>query len=415
MVGNEFLVRGFDQNKSFILRETWQPTLFVPSNKKTKYKTLDDKCVQDIQPGSVRDCREFIRKHEGVDGFQIYGNTRYIYQYISEKYPEDHIEFDLKKLKLITLDIEVAAENGFPTVANCDEEVLCVTLQNFSNKKILTFGRGKFNNKNSDIQYVECTDEYDLLTKFSAYWEENPPEVVTGWNCELYDIPYLATRIGKILGEKRLKKLSPWSLVTSEEVFISGRGHLTYDIGGITVLDYLDLYKKFTYKTQQSYRLDYIAEVELGSKKLDHSEHETFREFYTNDWQKFVEYNIQDVKLVDGLEEKLRLIELAVTMAFDAKVNFNDVFYQVRMWDAIIYNYLKKRNIVIPPKKNVEKSEKYAGAYVKEPIPGMYDYVVSFDLNSLYPHLIMQYAISPETLVEKDELNKRIAELESML
>jgi DNA polymerase elongation subunit (family B) len=121
------------------------------------------------------------------------------------------------------------------------------------------------------------------------------------------------------------------------------------------------------------------------------------------------------VELVDRLEDKMKLIELALTMAYDAKVNYADVFYQVRMWDNIIYNYLKKRDIVIPPRNRTQKNEKYAGAYVKEPIPGKYDYVVNFDLNSLYPHLIMQYSVSPETLVVKDELNKRIAELESML
>ena len=177
--------------------------------------------------------------------------------------------------------------------------------------------------------------------------------------------------------------------------------HVTFDVGGLTQLDYLDLYKKFTYKAQESYRLDYIAEVELGQKKLDHSEFDTFKDFYTHGWQKFIEYNIVDVELVDRLEDKMKLIELALTMAYDAKVNYADVFYQVRMWDNIIYNYLKKRDIVIPPKNRSTKNEKYAGAYVKEPIPGKYDWVVSFDLNSLYPHLIMQYNISPETLLDE--------------
>ena len=185
------------------------------------------------------------------------------------------------------------------------------------------------------------------------------------------------------------------------KIFVQGRKQLSYDVGGLTQLDYLDLYKKFTYKAQESYRLDYIAEVELGQKKLDHSEFDTFKDFYTKGWQKFIEYNIVDVELVDRLEDKMKLIELALTMAYDAKVNYNDVFYQVRMWDNIIYNYLKKRDIVIPPKIRSDKNEKYAGAYVKEPIPGKYDWVVSFDLNSLYPHLIMQYNISPETLLEE--------------
>jgi DNA polymerase elongation subunit (family B) len=162
----------------------------------------------------------------------------------------------------------------------------------------------------------------------------------------------------------------------------------------------MELYKKFTYVNRESYRLDFIAETELGQKKLDHSEFDTFKDFYTKDWKKFVDYNIVDVELVDRLEDKLKLIELVITMAFDAKVNFVDPMGQVKLWDTIIYNYLKKKNVVIPQKQSSGKSEKFEGAYVKEPIPGAYDWVVSFDLNSLYPHLIMQYNISPETLQE---------------
>jgi DNA polymerase elongation subunit (family B) len=236
------------------------------------------------------------------------------------------------------------------------------------------------------------------LNKFLFYWENNYPEVITGWNCSFYDIPYLCGRIDRILGERDARRISPWRLLTRGEVTLNGRSNIVYDIGGITVLDYLDLYKKFTYSNQESYRLDHIAFVELGQKKLDHSEFETFKDFYTQDWQKFVEYNIVDVELVDRLEDKMKLIELAITMAYDAKVNYTDVFSQVKMWDSIIYNYLKKQDIVIPPKVDGKKDAQYAGAYVKEPIPGRYDWVVSFDLNSLYPHLIMQYNISPETL-----------------
>jgi DNA polymerase elongation subunit (family B) len=135
---------------------------------------------------------------------------------------------------------------------------------------------------------------------------------------------------------------------------------------------------------------------------LDHSEFENFKAFYTHGWQKFVEYNIIDVELVDRLEDKMKLIELAVTMAYDAKVNFEDVYSQVRMWDTLIFNFLKEQNLVVPPKKTaVNKDEKYEGAFVKEPKPGLYNWVVSFDLNSLYPHLIMQYNISPETLLDR--------------
>ena len=402
MVGDNFLVRGYEDGKHFMTREKFYPTLFVPSKRKTKYKTLEGEYVESVDPGTVRECREFIRKYDEVENFRIYGNDRYIYQYISEKYPEEEIKFDVSKIKITTLDIEVKSENGFPDVESASQEILLISIQDYNTKQIRTWGQGGFDNKQENVIYKGFNSEYELLSDFINWWmvEDNTPEVITGWNIELYDIPYLTRRLDRVLGEKLKKRFSPWGLVTEDEIWIAGRKHITYDVGGVTQLDYLNLYKKFTYKAQESYRLDHIANVELGQKKLDHSEFNTFKDFYTQGWQKFVEYNIIDVELVDRLEDKMKLIELAIVMAYDAKANYADVFSQVRMWDTIIYNYLKKRNIVIPPKERSDKTEKYAGAYVKEPIPGKYDWVVSFDLNSLYPHLIMQYNISPETLVD---------------
>jgi DNA polymerase elongation subunit (family B) len=404
MVGDHFLVRGYENGKHFMTREKFYPTLFVPSKKNTEYKTLDGEYVEAVQPGTVRECRDFIKKYDGVKGFNISGNDRYIYQYISEIYPEDELKFDINKIKVTTIDIEVASENGFPDVESAAEEVLLISIQDYNTKQIRTWGLGKFNNQQKNVNYRSFTNEYDLLNDFISWWmiEENTPEVITGWNSELYDIPYLVRRIDRVLGEKLMKRMSPWGLVTETEKFIIGRKHIAYDIGGVSQLDYLKLYKwSPATSNQESYRLDHIALVELKQNKLDHSEFDTFKDFYTKGWQKFVEYNIIDVELVDRLEDKMKLIQLAITMAYDAKANYADVFSQVRMWDTIIYNYLKKRNIVIPPNVRSDKDSKYAGAYVKEPIPGVYDYVVNFDLNSLYPHLIMQYNISPETLVEQ--------------
>ena len=401
LIGNQVLVREVDNGVRKEYRDEFFPTLFVKSNKKTKFKTLNGDPVEPIKPGTVRDCREFYKKYEGVDGFSVYGNDRYIYQYISEKYPQDEIKFDISQIKLVTLDIEVSSEQGFPDVESCQEEILAITIQDYTTKEIITWGVKPFDNKQKNVTYHYCPSEYQLLSSFIEYWMVDVPDVVTGWNIQFYDIPYICKRLNRVLGEKLMKRFSNWGLVSQGEVFKNGRKHTTFDIGGLTQLDYLDLYRKFTYKAQESYRLDYIAEVELGQKKLDHSEFDTFKDFYTKGWQKFIEYNIVDVELVDRLEDKMKLIELALTMAYDAKVNYADVFYQVRMWDNIIYNYLKKRDIVIPPKIKASKNEKYAGAYVKEPIPGKYDWVVSFDLNSLYPHLIMQYNISPETLLDE--------------
>jgi len=397
---NEILVRGYENGKHFTSREEFRPTLYVPSKKDSKYKTLDNKSVEPVKPGNIAECKEFIEKYSGIEGFDIYGNDRYICQYISERYPEEEIKFDITKIKLVTIDIEVASENGFPNVFECAEELLAITLQDYSTKQIICFASRPFNNTRKDVKYIQCNGEFDLIGRFLDYWQVETPEVITGWNCELYDIPYIVGRIERLMGEKVVRKLSPWGYVRKKDLVLHGRKQISCEMAGISIIDYLDLYRKFTYKAQESYRLDHIAFVELGQKKLDHSEFETFKDFYTGNWQKFIEYNIKDVELVDQLEDKMRLIELCLTMAYDAKVNYTDVFFQVRTWDSIIYNYLKRKHIVIPPKVKTDKDTQYAGAYVKEPIPGKYDWVVSFDLNSLYPHLIMQYNISPETLVD---------------
>jgi DNA polymerase elongation subunit (family B) len=306
----------------------------------------------------------------------------------------------MSMMKIYTIDIEVACENGFPDVEASAEEMLCLTIKDFNTKKIITWGTREFTPPEG-VEYRVFWTEQEMLQDFHKWWSDNTPDIITGWNNNLYDIPYICRRIERVLGEKWKKSLSPWNRVIDREFVVQGRKQIAYDLVGISILDYLDLYKKFTYTNQESYRLDHIAMVELDDKKLDHSDYENFKDFYTSDWQRFVEYNIHDVNLVDKLEDKMKLIELAVTMAFDAKVNFEDVYSQVRMWDTLIYNDLKKRNIVVPPRQSTKKDEKYAGAYVKEPQPGMYDWVVSFDLNSLYPHLIMQYNISPETLVDE--------------
>ncbi len=404
-IGNSMLIRGYDNGKHFSDREEFHPTFFVPSKKKrSKWKTLDGKLVEPVKPGTIKDCREFIDKYSQVQGFNVYGNERYVHQYIAENYPQDEIKFDLSKIKLVTIDIEVAAESGFPDVFNVAEELLLITVQDYNTKFITTFGSRpyKTNPNRKNYRYVDCHNEKGLIDTFLRWWQDHTPEVVTGWNCELYDIPYLVGRVERLFGEKYAKKFSPWGIVRRNEIRIQGRDNIAYDIAGVSIMDYLDLYRKSpATPNQESFRLDHIALMELGQQKLDHSEFDTFRDFYTKNWQKFVDYNIVDVELVDKLEDKLKLIDLCCTRAYDAKINFSDVAFQVRTWDAIIFNYLKKKNIVIPQKDRNQKDEKYAGAYVKEPKPGKYDWVVSFDLNSLYPHLIMQYNISPETLLDQ--------------
>ena len=394
LLGDSILCRGYENGDPVSFKEIIKPTLFVPSPK-GKWKSLTGEKMTPVVQDGARRAREFIEKYKDVNNFEVHGYERFVYQWISEKYP-GQLRFNMSDMKIITIDIEVACENGFPDVEASQEEMLCITIKDLATGKFITWGTRE---AKVDTEYRVFWTEQEMLTDFHKWWCSNTPDIITGWNCNLYDIPYICRRLERVLGEKWQKSLSPWNKVNMREVYIQGRRNLAYDILGVSILDYLDLYRKFTYTNQESYRLEHIATVELGEGKLDHSEFENFKDFYTEHWQKFVEYNIKDVDLVDRLEKKMKLLELAITMAYDAKVNFEDVYSQVRMWDTLIYNYLKERKICVPPRQESKKDDKYAGAYVKEPIPGLYDWVVSFDLNSLYPHLIMEYNISPETLV----------------
>ena len=396
LAGDTILYRGYEDGEPVQFRTHFSPTLYVTSNRKEKMKTLTGKYVRPIDFQTAREAREFIKTYNGVEKFEVHGYERFVYQYIRKEF-SDEVDYHIDQMKIYALDIEVQCENGFPDVEAAAEEMLSITIKDMVTKKFYIWAVREFETEHEHYIY---DSERDMLKGFLEWWVHNTPDILTGWNVNLYDVPYIARRLNRILGEKWMRSLSPWNRANEREIYVQGRKNYAYDVSGINILDYLDLYRKFTYSNQESYRLDHIAFVELGQRKLDHSEYENFRDFYTRDWQKFIEYNIQDVELIDRLEDKMKLLELAITMSYDAKVNFEDVYSQVRMWDTMIFNYLADKNIVPPPRKGAKKDEKYAGAYVKEPVPGKYDWVVSFDLNSLYPHLIMQYNISPETLWE---------------
>ena len=397
LAGDTILYRGYEDGKPVQFRGQFSPTLYVPSNKEEEFHTLDGRPVKPIEFMTARSAREFIKQYDGVEGFEVFGYERFVYQYIRREFPGE-VDYNINQMKIYALDIEVQCDNGFPSVEEAAEEMLSITVKDLITKKFFVWAVREFDVPDG-IEANIFWNEKEMLSHFLEWWTLNTPDILTGWNVNLYDVPYIARRVNRVLGDKWMRSLSPWNRANEREVYVQGRKNYAYDISGINILDYLDLYRKFTYSNQESYRLDHIAFVELGQRKLDHSEYENFKDFYTRDWQKFIEYNIQDVELIDRLEDKMKLLELAITMSYDAKANFEDVYSQVRMWDTMIYNYLTDRKVVVPAKKGAKKDEKYAGAYVKEPIPGKYDWVVSFDLNSLYPHLIMQYNISPETLL----------------
>jgi DNA polymerase elongation subunit (family B) len=393
---NTVYVRGYNDGKRFTERYDYQPTLYLPSQKESKYKTLDGRSVEPINPGTMAECHEFIKKYEDVDNFEIFGSINYPYCLINELYP-GKADYDPELIRVCNIDIEVGSENGFPEPEYANEPITAITFK--YNKHYYVIGCGEYVNGRDDVTYYWARDERDLCMKFLDLWKQFDFDVITGWNISTFDIPYIVNRFDKILGEEYTKQLSPQRWISSRTVRTHGKELTTYELNGVATLDYLDIYRKFTYSQQESYRLDHIAHVELGENKLDYSEFENLHQLYRLDYQKFIDYNIKDVDLVDRLDQKMKFIEMIYALSYDAKVNINDVFAQVRMWDVLIHNYLMDRNIVVPGKKVSIKDEKYGGAYVKEPQVGSHDWIVSFDLNSLYPHLIMQYNISPDTFV----------------
>jgi len=392
----KILVRGIHDGKEYKERIDFGPTLYSLTQEKTEFKTLQGQNLKPITFKTIDGARRF-RREVVTENSPIYGLERYHYQYINKFHP-DNIDWDKKFIKIFTLDIETSCESGFPDVQNPIEEILCITVKNQSNKQILTWGTGDYKTDRTDITYVKCKSEKELMFEFMKFWIKNYPDVTTGWNTKFFDIPYLLSRITLVAGEKVAQKISPWNLIQKEEILVRGRPQTVYNILGITNLDYLDLYQWFIPTRQESYKLDFIGELELGRGK-DEMKHDTFKDWYTNDFQSFIDYNIQDVEIVDALEDKLGLIDLSLTVAYESKVNYGDIFSQVRVWDTLIANHLLKKNICIPPREDNTKDEKYEGAYVKDPILGMHKWVVSFDINSLYPHIIIQYNISPEKII----------------
>ena len=401
LLRNKIYVRGFSGNEEQSYSESFQPTMFVQAPpEKCNYRTLDGKQVANIRFDDIASCKDYIKQYKGVAEFPVYGNTNYAVQYISEKYPTK-FEWDMSKIRIYTIDIEVSSEDGFPHPESAASDVTAITVHDSTADVYHVWGTSGYvpHDETKTILYYECDDEDDLLENFLQWWEKHYPHIITGWNCKFFDIPYLVNRITNL--NKNASRLSPVGFINDRNVFIAGRENQYYSIFGISTLDYIDLYKKFTYKVRESYRLDYIGSVELGLKKLEVGDVQGY-DLYKTNYQKFIEYNIRDVEIVEKLEEKMKLLELVITLAYESKINFEDVFSPVRTWDAIIYNFLKKKNIIIPQAPgfgslNNNTKGDIIGAYVKEPQPGMHKWVVSFDLNSLYPHLIQQYNISPET------------------
>ena len=398
--GNDVLLRGFEDGERVEEIIPYFPYLFVPSpSSETPYKTLKGQPLVRKDFDTISLARAHIESKKGVVNSQIYGLTNFGYTFINDRY-KGEIQYDVSKISIVTIDIETASDGGFPNIQTADKQITAITLRR--NNMSVVLGLFPYEPESEDVKYFHCQSESLLLEKFIQVWcsKQFNPDIVTGWNVEYFDMPYIVNRINRVLGDYSVKKLSPWKSMTKRKFEVMGKPVELVQPVGISILDYMSLYKKFSFTQQESFKLDHIAFVELGERKLDYTAlgFETLDEFYKGDFKNFINYNIRDVDLVYRLDQKLKLIEQVLAIAYDGKVNYIDTLTTVRIWDVIIHNYLMEKNIIIENPVVIEKRRQIEGAYVKDPQVGKHDWVVSFDLNSLYPHLIMQYNISPETL-----------------
>ena len=396
--GNNLLYRGYKNGERVKKKIAFKPTLFVNSEKPSPWKTLDGQNVAPVTFDSMSEATEFDKLYRDVSNVNVYGMNNMVFQYIAKKFPTN-IEFDRSSVEVTNFDIEVASDAGFPEPSKAEHPVISITLRK-NDGVYWVWGLNDYVVTREDVLFIKCDNEMDLLRKFIDHWSRHTPDVITGWNTMGFDIPYIINRTRNLFGDETLlSKLSPWGIIRERNREYFGKKVQEYILEGIEHLDYLDVYKKFTYTQQESYRLDHIATVELGERKINYEEHGTLFNLYKEDYQKFIDYNIKDVELVHALDEKLDLISLILTMAYKAGANYGDTLGTTNIWDSIIYRMLNAKQIVVPPKTDKPKSA-FAGGYVKEPQVGSHDWVTSFDLNSLYPNIIVQYNMSPETVLD---------------
>lgn len=407
-IGNNIVYRGYENGLRVKKRIAFKPTMYISSNKKTKWKTLTGEYVSPKVFENMSSATDFSKEYESVSNFKVYGITNFVSQFIYEQFP-NQINYERDLVNVATIDIEVASDDGFPEPEEASKEVTAICLKNNQSSTYFVWGLGDYDSSKSivgeeNVRYVKCDHEVDLLKKFLSFWSNDTtcPDIITGWNSRLFDLPYLINRMQNILGPDDFKKMSPWGMVREKKFALNGRHMQAYEIVGIEQLDYYDLFQKFNYAygVQESYKLDHIAHVVLGENKLSYEEFGSLHSLYKHDYQKFIDYNIKDVQLVERIEHKVGLITLAMTMGYKAGCNYTDSFGTTSLWDTYIYRSLTKKNIVVPQKQNIAKQE-LPGGFVKSPMVGRHSWVVSFDLNSLYPHLMLQYNMSPETVMQE--------------
>lgn len=411
--GNNILWSGYENGVRFNRKVKFKPSLYITTkDEESEFKSLIGEIpLKRKSFESLNEASDFVEKYKDVSGIEIFGNTNWVTQFIQEKYPSK-IDYDLSLINICSYDIEVDISDGY---ANVDEADKTITSISYKSSKTSTYHLLALKDYDKcktitdipveDIMFEKFDSEKLLLKRFMQIWTYDYPDIITGWNVEYFDIMYTVTRIKRVLGEELAKRLSPWGILKKKTKKIFNRDQSTYAIYGVGVIDSMEAFKKFGYKylPQESFKLDHISYVVLGEKKVDYNSmgYKSLTDLYDRNPQLYLDYSLKDTYLVQRIEDETGLVALVIAVAYRGGVNYYDAFGTVGIWESILYRWQMERNLVPHIKGGPgDDMEDLLGGYVKEPVTGFHKWTVSGDLNSLYPSLMLEFNMSPETYLE---------------
>jgi DNA polymerase elongation subunit (family B) len=433
--GSKIFLRYYedDKHKSEIIE--FAPELYIRTNDAAKADAMSmhDEPLEAVQFSDSKEMRSFIESYKDVDGFAVYGTESIMNQFVSKLYPGE-IKYDGAKIKGAIVDIEtfsgdievlpdgtVAPIDGpFPKPEEAAHPINLITLYHTVEKKYYVWGLEYFKGQfigtyernpdhprvaKLDVEYRGFREEFDMLNDFVGLWQQKAFNFWSGWYIEGFDNPYLTNRIEKVCGEGQKKKLSPWNMVNRNSIKTGwGEEQTVYEYFGTQMLDYKQLFEKHAYMNPDDTKLDTVARLILGEGKVDYADEGNLNTLYIRNYQKAVEYNVIDVDLIVQMNAKKRFFELTYILAYLCKANYQDTLGTVRPWSSLTYSMLVNRGQRPKIKSVYEGDVSFGGGFVREIKGGRFKWVVSCDLNSLYPHLIQQYNLGAETIVEPEDL-----------
>jgi DNA polymerase elongation subunit (family B) len=387
----------------------FKPFLGVHATSKetTSWTDIYGKPVKVIVFDSMQASREWKKQNSGL--LDILGDVSPVVQYMATQYRKD-IVLKMDGVVVWNIDIEVCnvkkdpSIKGFPSPQLAKVPISAITIQDMVKNTYITIACGDYKSKLPNVEYIRCGTEEDLLRTYIRLFNEHKPHIITGWNIKLFDIPYIVNRTNRILGPEDLKKLSIDRVVKQHESEVGNKTEVTFTLQGTIIWDYIELYKKYIGEPRESFSLNFISQYELGLEKVSYTEeHETLEGLYFNDFEKYIDYNIQDVALVYELNCKFRFLELAMSITHKAKCPPEAIFGTVQPWDCIFYNELLATKKLCPSNGRHDKQD-YVGGFVMDVKSGMYTWTKVKDIVSSYPNQIRSFNMSPETIINDKEL-----------